>query len=166
MTPDEIRNVAIVGHKGTGKTSLVEALLYLAKATPKLGKAGDRASGLDDSQEEKDHGSTLEARLVSFKWGAKKINVIDTPGEASFAADTRMAMAAADAAILVVSAKDGVQTGAERVFKWARASGLPCIVVLSKVDDEHARVEEVVAELRTKLQAPVAMMTVPMGAGT
>ena len=94
-TPGEVRNlrnVAVLGHKGSGKTSLVEALLYVARATPKLGRAGERASGLDDSSEERAHLTTLEARPVSFRWNGAKLNVIDTPGEASFMADARLAL--------------------------------------------------------------------------
>src|SRR5215472_13400778 len=119
-TPDEIRNVVVLGHKGAGKTSLVEAALCVAKVTPKLGKAGDRASGLDDSPEERAHLTTLEARPVTLRWSGKKVNLVDTPGEASFVAETRLAMAASDAAIVCVSARDGVQTGTERALTWVR----------------------------------------------
>ena len=85
QTSDDLRNVAVLGHKGAGKTSFIEAALYLAKVTPKLGRPGDRASGLDDTQEEKAHLTTLESRVASFKWLGKKINLVDTPGEGSFA---------------------------------------------------------------------------------
>lgn len=166
IKPEEIRNLAVVGHKGAGKTSLIEAMLYLAKATPKLGEPGHRMSGLDESAEERDHLATLETRALSLRWNGAKINILDTPGEASFYSDTRMALAATDAVLMVVSAKDGVQTGTERLFRWARESALPCLVVVTKVDDEKARsVEDVIAELRSKLEAPFAMMTVPIGAG-
>ncbi len=165
IRPQDIRNIAIVGHKGSGKTSLVEAMLYLAKVAPKRGKPGDRSCGLDDSPEEKAHTATLESRLVTFNWAEKKINLIDTPGEASLLADTRLALAAADAAILVVSAKSGVETGTERICRWIRESQIPCMVVLTKVDDEHARIDEVVEEVRA-LKAPVALMEVATGSGT
>src|SRR5215472_3668554 len=110
-TPDEIRNVVVLGHKGAGKTSLVEAALCVAKVTPKLGKAGDRASGLDDSPEERTHATTLEARPVSLRWSGKKINLVDTPGEASFVTEARLSAVACDAALVCISARDGVQTG-------------------------------------------------------
>src|SRR5215472_10882144 len=126
-TPDEIRNVVVLGHKGAGKTSLVEASLFVTKVTPKLGKAGDRASGLDDSAEERAHVTTLEARPVSLKWNNKKINLVDTPGEASFVAEARLALSACDAAIVCVSARDGVQTGTERALTWVRERNVPCI---------------------------------------
>src|SRR5271166_6462059 len=106
-TPEDLRNVAVLGHKGSGKTSLVEAALFVAKVTPKLGKAGDRASGLDDSPEERAHITTLETRPVTLRWNTKKINLVDTPGEASFMADARLALSACDSAIVCVSARDG-----------------------------------------------------------
>ena len=164
IKPEDIRNIAVVGHKGSGKTSLVEAMLYLAKVAPRRGKPGDRSCGLDDSPEEKAHVATLESRLVTLMWGDKKVNLIDTPGEASLLADTRLALAAVDGAILVVSAKSGVETGTERLFRWIRESQLPCLVVVTKMDDEHARVDEVIEEVRG-LKAPITQVQVPSGAG-
>lgn len=164
-TPDDIRNVVVLGHKGTGKTALVEALLYVSKVTPKLGRSGDRASGLDDSPEERAHSATLEARPVTLRWNNKKITVVDTPGEASFVAEARLAMTACDAAILCVSAKDGVQTGTERALKWVREMNVPCLVVLTKMDDEHAKPDEATAALKQHLKTPIALMEVPEGVG-
>jgi elongation factor G len=164
-TPDEIRNVVVLGHKGTGKTSLLEAALFVAKATPKLGKPGDRASGLDDSAEEKAHATTLEMRPVSLRWSGKKINLVDTPGEASFMTDARLAAGACDAAVVCVSARDGVQTGTERAIALVRQLKLPCFVVLTKMDDEHAKPEEALTQLKQHLRAPVAMMEVAEGVG-
>jgi elongation factor G len=164
-TPDDIRNVVVLGHKGVGKTSLIEAALYIAKATPKLGKERDRASGLDDSPEERAHITTLEARPVSLKWSGKKINFVDTPGEASFVAEAHLALAACDAAIVCVSARDGVQTGTERALQWVRERRIPSLVVLTKMDDEHAKPDDVVAAIKQHLKAPVAMMEIPDGVG-
>jgi len=92
FAPDDIRNVAIIGHKGSGKTQLAEALLYVAKATAKLGKVDDKSSILDESVEEKEHACSLETSVASLSWGGKKINIVDTPGEGSFLADTRLAL--------------------------------------------------------------------------
>jgi elongation factor G len=164
-TPAEIRNVVVLGHKGAGKTALVEAALYVAKVTPKLGKAGDRVSGLDESPEERAHVTTLESRPVSLRWNGKKVNLVDTPGEASFVADARLALSACDSAIVCVSARDGVQTGTERALGWVRERNLPCLVVLTKMDDEHARPDEVVADIKRHLKTPIAMMEVPDGVG-
>jgi elongation factor G len=161
----DIRNVALIGHKGSGKTSLAEAMLFVAKATPKLGKVDDKSSVLDDAAEEKEHSASLEASVAYLGWNGKKVNLVDTPGEGSFLAETRLALGAVDAAIVVVSAKDGVQPITERVFAWARQLGLPCIVVISKVDAENAKPDEVVAEIKARLKAPVAVMEVLAGEG-
>jgi elongation factor G len=164
-TPDEIRNVVVLGHKGAGKTALVEAALFVSKVTPKLGKAGDRASGLDESPEERAHVTTLECRPVTLRWNGTKINLVDTPGEASFMADARLALAACDSAIVCVSARDGVQTGTERALAWIREREIPCLVVLTKMDDEHARPDEVVTDIKKHLKTPIAMMEVADGVG-
>ncbi|WP_437318832.1 elongation factor G [Sorangium sp. So ce385] len=161
----DIRNVAIIGHKGAGKTSLAEAMLYVGKATAKLGKVDDKSSVLDDTAEEKEHVCSFEASVAHLSWGGKKINVVDTPGEGSFLAETRLALAAVDAAILVVSGKDGVQPITERVFGWVREAKLPCMIVVTKVDAENARPDEVIAEVRARLKAPLAVMEERIGEG-
>src|SRR6185369_2716178 len=115
--------------------------------------------------EEKEHACSLEARVAYLSWNGKKINVVDTPGEGSFLAETRLALGAVDAAILVVSAKDGVQPITERVFSWARSMGLPTVIVVTKVDAENAKPDEVVAEIRARLKAPVAVMEIHVGEG-
>ncbi len=162
--PEDIRNIAVIGHKGSGKTSLVEAMLYVAKVAPRRGKPGDRSCGLDDSAEERSHMATLESRLMTLTWGDKKINLIDTPGEASLLADTRLALAAVDGVVLVVSGKSGVETGTERLFRWARESQLPCLILVSKMDDELARADEVIEEVRG-LKAPITQVQVYAGTG-
>lgn len=165
FAPDDIRNVAIIGHKGSGKTQLAEAMLYIAKATPKLGKVDDKSSILDESIEEKEHACSLETSVTSLSWGGKKINVVDTPGEGSFLADTRLALGAVDAAILVVSGKDGVQPITERVFAWTRELGIPALVVITKVDAENTKPDEAVNEVKNRLKVPVCVMEARIGEG-
>ncbi|KYF99322.1 elongation factor [Sorangium cellulosum] len=140
-------------------------MLYVGKATAKLGKVDDKSSVLDDTAEEKEHVCSFEASVAHLSWGGKKINLVDTPGEGSFLAETRLALAAVDAAILVVSGKDGVQPITERVFGWVREAKLPCMVVVTKVDAENARPDEVIAEVRARLKAPLAIMEERVGEG-
>lgn len=161
----DIRNIALIGHKGSGKTSLAEAMLYVAKATAKLGRVDDTSSVLDDAVEEKQHGATLEASVAHLAWNGKKVNLVDTPGEGSFLAETRLALGAVDAVILVVSAKDGVQPFTERVVAWSRALALPMLIVVSKVDVENATPDEVPAEIKSRLKLPLAVMEIPAGEG-
>jgi elongation factor G len=163
ISSEDIRNVAVVGHRGVGKTSLIEAMLYLAKAIPKMNGPGNWASGLDATPEEKEHVATLESRAVSARWAGKKINLIDTPGEGSLLSQARLALEAADAAILLVSAKDGVQSGTERLFRWLRESSTPFLVAITKMDDVHARMDEVVEEIRSRLDSHADLMEVPEG---
>ncbi|KYG06798.1 elongation factor [Sorangium cellulosum] len=140
-------------------------MLYVGKATAKLGKVDDKSSVLDDTAEEKEHVCSFEASVAHLSWGGKKINLVDTPGEGSFLAETRLALAAVDAAILVVSGKDGVQPITERVFGWVREAKLPCMIVVTKVDAENARPDEVIAEVRARLKAPLAIMEERVGEG-
>jgi elongation factor G len=161
----DIRNIALIGHKGSGKTSLAEAMLYLAKATPRLGRVDDHTSVLDDAAEEKEHGATLEASVAHLFWNGKKVNLVDTPGEGSFLAETRLALGAVDAVLLVVSARDGVQPITERVFTWARALDLPTLIVVTKVDAENAAPLDVVAAIKARLKVPLAVMEIPVGEG-
>ena len=163
--PADIRNVAIIGHKGSGKTSLAEAMLFVAKSTSKLGKVDDKTSVLDETVEEKEHACSLEASVSYLGWNGKKINVVDTPGEGSFLAETRLALGAVDAAVLVVSGKDGVQPITERVYAWTKQLGLPCLVVVTKVDAENAKPDDVVAEIKSRLKASVAVMELCVGDG-
>lgn len=158
--PENIRSVAIVGHKGAGKTALLEAMAYIARAVPRLGKPGDRGLGLDDTPEEQAHESTFETRLVSLQWGDTRLHLLDTPGEASFVAETQLAFAAADAVLLVVSARAGVESGTQRLARMALEAKKPCIVAITRCDDEQARVEEVVQQVRG-LKEPITVVEVP-----
>jgi elongation factor G len=158
--PEDIRSIAVVGHKGAGKTALIEAMAYLTGAVSRLGKPGDRGLGLDDTPEEEAHQSTFETRLVTLSWGGKRLHLLDTPGESGFWADTRLAFAAADAVLLVVSARAGVETGTRRLARMVLESKKPCLIAITRCDDERARVEEVVQEIR-ELKEPLIDVEVP-----
>ncbi len=160
VRPENIRSVAVVGHKGAGKTALIEAMAYMAKALPRLGKPGERGLGLDDSVEEKGHLATFETRLVSLNWAGARVHLLDTPGEAGFFTETSMAFAAADAILLVVSARAGVETGTERLARMAMDQKKPCIVAITRCDDDQARVEEVIAQIK-ELKEPITVVEVP-----
>lgn len=164
--PQNIRNVIVVGHKGSGKTSLVEALLYVGRSAPALGSVFNKTSTLDDEPEEQTRGATLQTSAAHVVWRDTKINILDTPGEGSFFGDTRVAMVAADAVLLVVSAKDGVQPMTERVNAWAIELGLPRFVVFTKCDLEHVRIASVFENVKKRLKIPaLAPLQVPIGEG-
>jgi elongation factor G len=163
--PQNIRNIVVVGHKGAGKTSLVEALLFVGGSTQALGSVFAKTSALDDEPEEQTRSATLQTSTSQLIWRNTKINVLDTPGEGSFFGDTRVAMAAADAVVLVVSAKDGVQPMTERVNGWAVEMGLPRYVVFTKCDLEHVVISPVVDATKKRLRIALAPLQVPVGEG-
>jgi elongation factor G len=159
LRPSDIRNVAVVGHKGAGKTSLVEAMLLLSQAAPRAAPRDAQGHFLDDTPEERGHQATLESRLETLRWGSAKINLIDTPGDASALMDTRLALGAVDAALLVVSARDGIQSGTDRVLRWMTEANMPSLIAVTHADDDDARLEELLLELRQRLHLPLAVMS-------
>ena len=117
-----IRNVALVGHRGSGKTSLHEALLFEAGATTRLGSVADGTTVSDADEDEKARGMSISASLASFQWRDVKVNLIDTPGEPSFVADALGALRVCESAVFVVNGVMGVEVSAQRL--WQRASEL------------------------------------------
>src|SRR5512132_441867 len=116
VTPDKIRNVAVVGHGGSGKTTLVESILFAAGATNRLGKVDDGTSILDTDPEEHKRHITINVAIAALTVDGTKINFLDTPGFADFAGDQRAALRVADGAIVVVDASAGVQVGTQLVW--------------------------------------------------
>src|SRR3712207_5256062 len=112
-SPKRIRNVALVGHRGSGKTSTNEALLFQAGAINRLGSVADGTTVSDSAPDEKARGMSIAASLSSFRWQARKINLIDTPGEASFLADTLAALRVCEGAVFVVNAVMCMEIGTE-----------------------------------------------------
>lgn len=156
----ETLSIAVVGHKGAGKTALIAAMAYVAQATPRLGKAGDYALGLDDTPEEKAHQSTFETHLVNLSWMGARLQLLDTPGEIGFFADTQLAFLAADSVLLVVSARAGVEATTQRLVRLILESNKPCFIAVTRCDEAQIRVEEVVQELRA-LKEPITLVEVP-----
>jgi elongation factor G len=137
-TTDQIRNVALVGHQGCGKTSLVEALLYNTGATTRLGRVEDGSTVSDFDDEEKNRQISLSTSLIPIEFQDHKINVLDAPGFADFQGEIRNAIRVADSVIVVVDAVAGVEVGTELVWEYAKQFLQPLIVVINKVDRENA----------------------------
>src|SRR5215218_8420669 len=135
---DRIRNVALVGHRGSGKTSLHEALLFEAGATTRLGTVADGTTVSDSDEDEKARGMSISAALASFSWRDVKVNLIDTPGEPSFIADALGALRVCESAVFVVNGVMGVEVSTQRL--WARASelGVARLVFINMLDRERA----------------------------
>jgi elongation factor G len=161
--PENIRNVALVGHGGSGKTSLAEALLYVTGVTTRQGSVDQGTTLLDFDPEEQDRKISLGLAVASVEWKGHRINVIDTPGYADFSGDARVALRAADLALFVVSAVDGVEVQTEILWKVAGDEGIPRAFFITKLDRERASFSRVLAQLRDSFGKRVAPVQVPIG---
>ena len=164
MQPDKVRNVALVGHGGSGKTTLAEALLYVGGATNRLGSVEQGNTTFDYEPEEVERGISLNLAVATVDWGGHRINIIDTPGASDFAGDARAAIRAADIALFVVSGVDGVEVQTEQLWNIAGQEGIPRAVVISKLDRERGSFERTLSELRERFGKAVAPIQVPIGA--
>jgi elongation factor G len=159
----QIRNVALVGHSGAGKTSLAEALLHRAGAINRLGRVEDGTTACDFDPEEHKRGMSLSLSVAPFEWRDHKINLIDAPGYADFLGDVSAALRIADLAVFVVSAVDGVEVQTEEAWDMARRLGVPRMVFVNKLDRERADYDNTLAELRARLGAGIAPLELPIG---
>jgi len=146
----DIRNVALLGHSGSGKTALVEASLFLTKAIDRMGKTVDGTAAMDYDPEEAKRGVSVFTAIAPIEYKNKKINFIDTPGYLDYEGEMVSGFAAGDAAVIVVSGKDGVESGTEKAVKLAKANNKPALFFVNKMDDENANKEKVLAELQEK----------------
>src|SRR6059036_3764912 len=151
MEPGKIRNVAVVGHRGTGKTSLVEALLFQAGATNRLGTVESGSTVGDWDEDEQRRQMSLAASLCHLEWQGRKINMIDTPGDSGFQADTVAALRVVEGALVVVSGVMGVEVNTSRA--WARADELELsrVVFINMLDRERADFYRVLASVQEQL---------------
>src|SRR5438876_989369 len=161
--PTKIRNVAVVGHGGSGKTSLVESLLHAVGATTRLGRVDDGASILGTDPEAQKRHITINMALAAFTHEGVKINLIDTPGYADFAADQRAGMRVADAAIVFVDASAGIQVGTQIAWNELEARRTPRVFLIGRLDRENADFDEVLGELRETYGIRVVPLHVPVG---
>ncbi len=158
-----VRNIALVGHGDAGKTSLAEALLFEAGAISRLGRVEDGSTVCDFGDEEHERGISVSLALASFEHRGKKVNLLDAPGYADFLADAVAAVRAADLALFVVSAVDGVEVQTEVLWKEAAAHGVPRAVFLNKLDRERASFRRALSELKDVFGAGVAPRQLPIG---
>jgi elongation factor G len=158
-----IRNVALVGHGGAGKTSLAEALLFVAGAIPRVGRVEDGTTVCDFDPEEQQRKISVSLALAPLEWDGHKINVIDTPGYADFVGDVAAGLRAADLAIFVVSAVEGVEVQTEVAWRLAEERGLPRAIFVNKLDRERASFERTLEQLKETFGAGVAPLELPIG---
>ena len=158
-----IRNVAVVGHGGAGKTQLVSALLFDAGVVNRLGKVDDGTTVTDYDDEEIARKHTLSASLAYAEWQDAKINLIDTPGFGNFFTDTRAALTVADAALVVVDAVGGVEVQTEKAWAAAEELQLPRMVVVNRLDRERASVERTLESVRQTFGRGIVPIQLPIG---
>lgn len=161
---DKIRNVAIIGHGGSGKTSVTEALLYRSGATTRMGRVEDSNTTTDFEPEEIKHKVTISTAIAPVEWRDQKINFLDTPGYADFVGEVKSSLRAADSALVVVCAASGVQVETRKVWHYANEMNLPRVIMINKMDRENANFENVLDEVRTKLGKGVVPVQMPIGA--
>ena len=161
--PSAIRNVALVGHHGAGKTTLAEALLAATGAQARRGSVEKGTTVMDFEPEEMARQLSISTSLASFTVNGVKVNLLDTPGYADFAAEMLTALANADLAVLVVSATDGVQAQTEDAWRAAGRLGVPRVIVVNKLDRERADFDRTLAEIRQTFGAGVAPVELPIG---
>src|SRR5436190_3900105 len=158
-----LRNVALVGHSGSGKTQLVSALLFDAGAVNRLGKVDEGTTVTDYDEEAIARKHTLSAGVAYAEWNKSKINFIDTPGMANFLSDARAGLRVADGALVVVDAVAGVEVSTEKVWDAAEELSLPRIVVLNRVDRERASLDRSLESLRGVFGRTVIPIQLPIG---
>lgn len=158
----DIRNIALLGHGGNGKTSLAESILFLTGATDRQGRVPDGNTVSDYDPEEVRRQFSISAATMYTEYKKTKINIIDTPGYFDFAGEVAQALRVADAGIVVVSAKDGLNVGTEKAWQRLTAAGKPRAIYISKTDEEHADFYKTFAQLRDKFGSSVSPMAAPV----
>jgi elongation factor G len=163
---DHVRNIALVGHLGTGKTTLAEAMLYSAHAVPRMGSVEDGNTVSDYHPSERERGMSVFTSLLHAEWEGHKINVLDTPGYADFVGETIAALKVADTAVFVVDAAEGVQVGTEAAWAYTDRTQTPAMFVLNKLDQAGSDFEAAVEQMRERFGRAVTPVQLPGGAGT
>lgn len=158
---DKVRNVVLLGHSGCGKTALVEAALFYSNVTNRCGKVEDGNTVSDYEAEEIRRKISINTTVLPVEWKETKINFLDTPGFFDFAAEAKLAMSVADTALIMVSAKSGVEVGTEKAWEYADEMHLPRIIFINQMDDENADFEKTLAELRMQFGKAVAPLQIP-----
>ena len=158
---NRVRNVVLLGHSGSGKTTYAEAALYYSGATKRFGKVEDGNTVSDYEAEEIRRKVSINPSVIPVEWQDTKINFLDTPGYFDFAAEVKLAMNVADTGMIMVSAKSGVEVGTEKAWEYCEEMHLPRMFFINQMDDENADFEKTLAELRKNFGKAVAPVQIP-----
>ncbi|MDO8602802.1 MAG: elongation factor G [Candidatus Omnitrophota bacterium] len=164
-TIKDIRNIALISHAGSGKTSFAEAIVYNAGASNRFGKVDDGTSVSDYNEDEIERKVSISASILSFKYANKRINIIDAPGYADFAGEMLSSLNAVDSAVLLIDAHDGIQVGTEKTWSMASEMDLAKAIFLNKFDKENINFQGVVNSIKERLGKNCALVNMPIGTG-
>lgn len=162
---EDIRNIGLVGHGGSGKTSLAEAILYFSEVSDRLGKVGDVSSVMDYDPDEIKCGHSIDASVAFCDVNGTKLNLIDTPGNSNFISDTPACLRVVDGLVFVVSADEGVQYFTEKIWNWADQLNLPRIIFLNKLDHERANITSALDGIKKKFKKTPVFIQLPDATG-
>ena len=161
----DIRNVVLLGHSGSGKTILAEAMLFEAGALSRRGTIEDGSTVSDYTNIEKERGNSIFGSLMNAKWKSSKINMMDTPGSDDFVGEVASALKVADTGIMVINAKGGVEVGTELLWEYVEKIGTPAIFVINQVDHEKANYDNSLAQAQARFGAGVIPIQYPLNPG-
>jgi len=164
-TTESIRNIALVGHGASGKTTLAEAMLFAAGATARQGSVDEGTSFLDHDEEERERKFTIRSAVAHGTWRDRHINLIDTPGYPDFVGDAYTALAAVETAVVVIDATSGIGVNTRRLYRLAADRGLARVIVLTKLDGENVDVEGLMSQVREQFGSACRALTLPVGVG-
>jgi elongation factor G len=162
---EKIRNVTVIAHGGAGKTSLVEAMLYDAKASDRLGNINAGNTVTDYEPEEIERKISVSSATAYLNWKENRVNIIDTPGYISFLEDTKGCLSVSDGAVVIVSALSGVKAETEKIWQLACKYEIPRIVFVNKMDRENANFDMAIGEIEKSYDSAAIPLTIPIGSG-
>jgi len=162
-TSDALRNVVLMGHGSSGKTTLAEAMLHVSGAISRMGRVEDGNTVPDFDEEEHRRGYSISSALIPIEWGNARVNLIDTPGYADFEGEVVAASHAAEAALITVDGTAGVEAGTETAWEHADEAHLPRVLLVTRLDREHANFDSVLARLRERFGPRCVPMAIPIG---
>lgn len=160
-TANEVRNVVLLGHSGCGKTTYTEAALYYSGGTKRFGKIDEGNTTSDYDPEEIRRKVSVSTSILPVEWQETKINFLDTPGYFDFVGEAKLAMSAADTALILVSARSGVEVGTEKAWEYAQEMDMPKIIFINQMDDENADFQKTLITMREKFGKSVAPLQIP-----
>lgn len=161
-TTDKIRNVVLLGHGGSGKTSLVEAMAYLSGITSRMGKVTDGNTVSDFGKEEQKRQISISTSVIPVEWNGVKINILDTPGYFDFVGEVEEAVSAAGAAIIVINGKSGIEVGTEKAWELCEKYHLPRFIYVTNMDVDNASYRQIVEDLKERYGKKIAPFNLPI----